>query len=294
MSNVSGPLLHIKELGTELRIGEQKSGQMCPFCGGGMEQEASFSIKREYDNVLYMCHRNKCSASGAIPLNGTGNELDNDDIRVLSKKKKASAGAIVTLTSPTLHTLTDQQRKHLADKYGLTLKEIVRAGWLADRYNNRLVMPIRNSMHVQIGTESKAFDENKNPKTITRITDPKQLMMAWKIPFPLSSRYVVVEDQISMVKVSRVENCVALLGTNFNDVHAQALLEHGVQDVIMCLDKDATATSLEYAKAYGELFKSFVVVEPRADPKYLSDTELKNLFFFEDGNEKPPIVIEDD
>ena len=88
---------------------------------------------------------------------------------------------------------------------------------------------------------------------------------------------VLVEDQVSAIKVSKVQYCAALMGTNLSDQGIKQLMTLGIKKVILMLDGDDAGLKASM-KLQRELSAHFIVkpvlLEKGNDPKHKSLEEL--------------------
>src|SRR5690606_20440770 len=90
----------------------------------------------------------------------------------------------------------------------------------------------------------------------------------------------LVEDTISAIRMARYCYVAAILGSNVSHKN-MAWIADNFTHIVMCLDPDATIKAVEQKKKYGSLFKSFKVKVLTADPKDMSENQLREEIFFE-------------
>lgn len=272
----------IRELGGELCVDEQRSGLLCPNCRGGAESEVSLSLSRTATGISYCCHRDKCGWKGHIPMIASVSSNEDDLFkreRVLPEAKKFYGK---------LEELPEEIRIKLTTKYFLTEAEIQRAGWLwsPDMDGGRVCMPICSRFARNIGHSFRSLDKRKRPKNRNILTATGEPLMSWyksvadpaKGIFGWSLPVVMVEDQISALRVSKFANAVSLMGTNLNNEKVLELRKCQAPSFILALDEDATQTAVRYKRQFDELFPGGLkMVYLKRDLKDCHDDEIKTV-----------------
>lgn len=167
--------------------------------------------------------------------------------------------------------------EHLAEKYGLGAKECHSAGfkWAPKYRGGRLAMPIKSRMQSRVGWGFRALAPGHGPKAINMMTLGDSVCMSWypmqnwitTTMYNLRSPLIVVEDQLSALKVSRYAHAVALLGTNMSESKAAEICLVKASRVIIALDADATAKSAQIVQKYAGLIDGLSFVELQKDLK---------------------------
>jgi len=224
---------------SSLREGESRSGVLCPACNGGPTKEGSFSVSRSRGTLLYCCHRASCKFNGAIILT--------------SAASRATRGS-ETPRSRTYIPSTQLDEEHvelLVEKFGLTRESIEFAGlrWIeanAGIYSRRVCMPIYGPNLRERGASYRSY-EGGNPKSLIRFHDNDAIALAWYISKRRSKAVVLVEDQISAIKLSPYYDSAALLSTNLSMAKVKEIRERKYEKVFLCLDNDATSVAVQLA-----------------------------------------------
>jgi hypothetical protein len=88
---------------------------------------------------------------------------------------------------------------------------------------------------------------------------------------------VVVEDQISALKVAQFGELVAcIMGSSFNTDIVRDLAPHQLKGgILLALDPDAQAKAQNIRLKWGGYFEKCRIVALPADPKDLSENELR-------------------
>jgi DNA primase len=129
---------------------------------------------------------------------------------------------------------------YLEAKYYLRLTDCARAelSWTreySDKGSGRLILPVRDVNGTLYGFVARRLGEGRGPKTLSFLEDSRG---AWYHRAG-SKSIVLVEDQLSAIRVSNHVSAVALMGTNISDSLVSALVKQGYDTVHLALDKDA-------------------------------------------------------
>ena len=241
---------------------------VCPFCNGGSSGEASLSITKDADGVVYKCFRAKCGATGGgrsktDPKNHYRHELD---AKARLREKQMAAEAVWEESS----LLDEDQKAWLESKYEFDVDEIVGPlRW--NPYKERVLFPIFHSGKM-VGFVARSF-EGAQPKAVTYQLVPEEPMVALYGPRMSGLPMIVVEDILSagaMASLGMVS--AALLGTATTKegwaVLADAASKRTRGSVIFALDKDAASIGIGYIKSKQAYF--------RETNAYLLDKDIKD------------------
>ena len=240
-------------------LGNEETGRfVCPKCGGGKDKERSFIITAFSHHIVYHCFRATCGATGAAAINSTG--------RVTAKSKpkpRPYGGDLVPVPKDIWESVFA--------KYDISPEDLEEQGITYAPGINRIRFPMYNYMGYVIGENLKAVSSDQKPKTlINKFNDVPSLHV------PLGRRLresvVLVEDQISAIKVARVHPCMALMGTNLSDEGLKQLLVLGIKKVVLMLDGDDAGlkASIKLANTLTPFVEVVRCVLPRGkDPKDL-------------------------
>lgn len=244
-----------------LSDGDTITNTTCPFCNGGLNNDRSFSVTRVSTGFLYNCYRASCRAKGLHPCGAS--DYQGRKQRVFTPQEYKYD----------LAALTFAQKDWFVGKFALTGKELRSNGVLYNQTTNSFAWPIRDCRGYEIGILDRSYAGRK-PKAIAHWFNDSP-----KLYFPSGMELnpevcVLVEDNISAIKVSRHVNSVALLGSNISEEQAVHLA--GIYSrLVIALDPDATINALEFAQKYNLYFKHGATsVSLSADPKNMSDVEI--------------------
>lgn len=249
----------IKTSAIDLPVGGS-SRIVCPYCNASHEQ--SMRIHRHDVGIYARCYRAKCGKKVFI------NSLPSVQARPERREftPRYFTGALIDPPGEVLH--------YLHDVYELLPDEIKYFGIKYCEERNALYMPIRDIRGYEIGGQTKALGNTKYPKAITYFhNDAVKCHFALPIDGHVGDTIVVVEDQLSATKLSRLMPACALLSHSMTPDVAN-LLATNFKTMIVMLDPDATKAALKLKHQYSLLFRNFFVVVLCADPKDTSFQEL--------------------
>lgn len=258
---------------SDLKEGESRSGQVCPACNGGASKEGSFSVSRSRGVLLYNCFRATCKFGGAIILSSAASRA----VPGASRTPKFSHVPTAPLDEETI--------KLLAQKYSLTRDSMELAGIrrvVADTgyYSGRICFPIYGPDLRQRGACYRSYTGG-TPKTLTSLNTSDSIAMSWYIRKRKSPILVIVEDQVSAIRLSSFYDSVALLSTNLSPAKIKEIGEKDYKKVVLCLDNDATALAVKLTVTLRSKIKNLQMVGLAKDVKDMNqeefDTLLKNL-----------------
>lgn len=217
---------------SDLQDGETRSGQVCPACNGGSSKEKSFSVSRSGGVLLYNCFRATCNFGGAIGSTKVSSRSGSISER---DRNQAYIG-----TAP----LNPDDVKFLAEKFGLTgdaieLAGIKRTSSTTGIYSGRICFPIYGPDLRQRGACYRSYS-GATPKSLTQLNDSGAIAMSWYVRKRKSKALVIVEDQVSAIKLSSFYDSVALLSTNLSEAKVKEIADKKYPRVYLCLDNDAT------------------------------------------------------
>lgn len=241
----------------------------CPWCHGGTSHEASLSVTRTGDGVLYNCHRGSCGQRGFIgtaawtlcaaqpaesnlkPYTGTLEDLTLEDLEFFQRRYELSP---VSVLGRIYHNDRDEY--------------VLPVSWLGHErgYNVRQPWP-GAPRHGRPGV----------PKSKVWMHADKPVQSAYDGPSQMFGSTVVVEDQLSAIKLTMVPGvayAVALQGTHMNPARVREIAMLQTNEVIIALDSDATSVAFGHARTYGMAFRRTRVAILKED---LKDTLLKDI-----------------
>lgn len=261
----------IKQLGKELELDETLR-TVCLFCGGGSEKERSFAITRKESLLLYYCHRSSCGKRGVV--GGTciyREKSTQDNFKDKQYKFREYKGE--------LSEVADSAYKDYLGKYGITKQECVEQGIRFAKDISRIYFPIYDYRGFQYGENLKAISTEQKPKTlINRWTDGP--LIHWPLGQKMEEVLVLVEDQISAIKTSKIVLSASLLGTNLKEEGLSLFRKIGITKIILMMDGDeagykATSKLNNMLSSFFKVYTSYLPLGK--DPKDLSLEDLRRL-----------------
>lgn len=214
-----------------------RSGEICPACEGGSTKEGSLSVSRRGGVLLWHCHRASCGFSGSDRVASEGGP----------KTRELGRSPPDVKVSP-LDTATS---KFLALKFGLPITSIGYAGigWVDESspsYRRRFAFPIFDPLAGVRGTSYRSYEGDK-PKNLIRLDYSGAVAASWYRWRRHSDSVVLVEDQVSAIKLAPHVDAVALLGTNLSDAKVEEILSvsPAYKNIHLSLDLDAVADAIK-------------------------------------------------
>ncbi len=262
----TGPDTIVLMLGKDLAVGDQLSGQECPYCARRGYSEKSMSISRDYRAVIYQCHRASCGARGYVRAEGAEGAAPR-------AKSESRWAAYLRYASP----IMEEEKKWLASEWNMEARHFRRGMFEYSPAVKRLVCPIFNSEGVEIGASLRAMATDVTPKSMIVMTKDDELCMSFYKGTENTDVCIVVEDQASAIRASMYCNAVALLGVYVDSERAREIAKTKAKRVIWCLDKDAFKNTIKISTKYGYIFKRSEAVCPPKDLKDMTEQELKEF-----------------
>lgn len=251
----------------------------CPYC---RSKEQSFSITRIDEGAVYLCFRASCSKRGFVRL-APGNQglvPGADSVR----RPSVFGGTVAPLSTA--------QRQYLLKKFPwLNLVDLDKEQIALGVEHQELVIPlIHPCTHGRVGTMTRYYEDMPRttetwikPSTKTRIfwEGPAVDNLAARACMPLTSKKLhptthivaVVEDFWSAMRLGRYIPTIPLLGTNITLATITCVAG---DDLLICLDGDATNKAIDLANKYSALFNSVRVVSLKGLPD-IKDMQEKDL-----------------
>lgn len=265
------PREQVIDIGFELSVDESKRTH-CPFCDN---QERSFVVTRDLYQLKYICHRATCSAKGIIPLTNNTQAPVTKTMNVSDKR----AAFIKNLQPIPTAVIAD-----LDHRYGIDYVAQLAANWRwapdEDDKKGRLYMPIKSSTERVIGSVLRSLHKGVVPKTRMYLEDPGEPLLAFYMnhhgdALPAA---VIVEDQISALKVSKIAKVgAALLGCNFDEYKARRIQSKCFAQKltpVLWLDPDAFGKAIAFRKKLETVLPNIVVIKSAADPKDMDPEDI--------------------
>lgn len=253
-------------LGNSLAVGEQLSGQECPFCARLGHKENSLSISRELNAVVFQCHRAKCGAKGYVRADGG---------RVVSDKAKAVSkwAAFLAYSTP----LLDAERAWVKGQWGFEDRHLRKGMIEYSPAGRRLILPIFNGQGEEVGASLRTTTSTNGPKSMIVMTKQDELCMSFYKGERNTDTLIVVEDQASAIRASMYCSSVALLGVYMDAIRARRLGAQQARRVLWCLDKDAFQKTVQYTTKFAHLVRGSTAICPPKDLKNMTEKELQEF-----------------
>ena len=240
----------------------------CPDCG-----KSTLSVKKTSDGVYYHCWRASCGIAGHIAEVGT--------ITYISPELAPTEPQLTPFTGLTTSS-TYFDRAELSRRFGLSDTAvniwISKLGVLNDRRVGYL-LDIRSPEGIVRGQTWRFPWGKETSKSKAIIYKEKhEPMLAWYLPDEWRGPLVLVEDQMSAIKLCdcSIRAC-ALLGTELNAEKVHEI--QGVSlDVVLALDADATSQAFKLARRWASAFQMFRVEVLTKDVKDMSRDDINQRF----------------
>jgi hypothetical protein len=257
--------------GAQLEQGQTRR-IVCPWCMGGTSGETSMNLTRKPEGLAYNCHRASCGVHGYVghmpALPWIGGEARDERV----------------YTGPVL-PLTIEDEAFFLNTYELPSPRV--RGKIMRSYDGRYILPILWQGEDRGYVLRRPWDGapieqpwrgRKSDVYLNDQSRPQQALYAGWPPLHVGATVVIVEDQLSAIKVSTVDGpyfgAVALLGSHLNTEKVREIALLRPDTVLFALDADATSLSFRYAREFGLAFKASRVVILERD---LKDTKLADI-----------------
>lgn len=253
-----------------LADGQTSSGQVCPACKGGASEEKSLSVSRRDGVLLWNCHRASCSFRGNSGLSTGGSDQGSGAKPVRERR--------YIKTTP----LNQATVKFLATKFGIPEADfrLAGCGWTGDadgNYSRRVSFPIFGPDSRKRGEMFRSYQGGK-PKSIIQLHGENDIAAAWYKWKRRSKYLILVEDQVSAIKVAPIYHSLALLGTNLSEAKVLEIMYNNEYDnVYLCLDNDATHDAIRQQLKWGGRLKGLQVRGLEKDIKDMSKEEFNEF-----------------
>jgi hypothetical protein len=235
----------------------------CPACG----REGKFSITRTSTGLLYNCFRDACPTAGHVSADGVG--------RTRVKGKPRRDATLRPYDGP-LRPLRAWEKARFLVKNGLRPEWIETMGrWKWAPEERCYAFPILDPRGFERGVVLRRYD-GRAPKSLTR-QHTAGPTLSWYTRGDFS-RVIVVEDQVSALKMARWCTSVALLGTALSHEGAQEIASMRAGHVTIALDNDAINTAYKLKDWFGLLFSSTDVLQLKKDVKDMTSFEIQEKF----------------
>ena len=260
----------VKELALSLPDGSTDSSLPCPKCGS----TKGFSITRDGGQLKFICFRASCSFRGCIDST-TGKSLRIAE--PLVSKVKLFTGELDFLTGVEIHYLS---KKFLIKP---ELLQSIRWGLEDERvYFPQYTMQGKVQGYIARMYPDLTWMDSKGAKAYWKPVLPNVPALLFPNMDVLAEvrkqkRVMLVEDYPSALRINSQLGipCCCLGGTNLYDTVISSLLELDVDEVYIMLDADAVHKAIKMQRALSLLFNVTIIPLTGADPKDMSEEELK-------------------
>lgn len=242
--------------------GWAKSGQLCPECQGGRSKEHSLRVSVQDGWLSWVCFRNSCGFKGKHKLNGGMSAVDSPVSTVYTD---------VIRTVP----LDEKWEDFLSVLYNIEPGMLQWARWeLCEKYKGkgtRIRMPIFGPDFVASADTWRAYDGSKPKAIITKRNAKGRPTMCWYKSSLYGKNLVVVEDQPSALRVCAAKvDALALCGTLLSPDRIEEIKQQKYERVVLCLDKDATATAVKAVAMFRAKLKGLTILPLKDDVKNMT------------------------
>jgi len=257
--------LGLKAMAAELPYNSQMSGLKCPYCNGGENNEYSLSVRRDYNQAFYQCHRVSCNEKGSININTSA--------VAQSPAMTSSNGYDKPLVALPTHI-----KEELSKRWFVQDRHIEIGKWKWAEEDNRIYMPIMSRIpNKELGWVLRSMQPVKS-KTLTTLVDATTAALSFYAN-SASDTLIVVEDIPSAVRASLYVSSVAVLGTSITENKVSEMKQFGAGHVILALDKDATTKAAKAMPLFVSRFKKVSLLSHKMskDLKDMPEDELVSL-----------------
>ena len=288
----------IKEIAAILSEGD-KVREVCPFCNGGSTHERSLQMTRKGTVAVYICYRASCGVRGKYTYGGVTSYSRgvNSSSRVPPIPADRYSGEFFRL--PVKYS------QYFSSTYGIQPALLHEYG-VKKTDDGRVLFPVLRPDMSERGHNVRAYPDID--KDITVRTTPKailyipitELALSWhrlslvedgpnnwvrhglSIPTFHSTTLVLVEDQVSAIKASRLVDCVSLMGTNLslgkmNEIAREVNKSKYYDKVLILLDADAYRQSIKHLSRTRAILTGVGVRRLERDIKDMTFTEINEL-----------------
>jgi len=241
----------------------------CPFCG----HSNTLSVSNDRGNLQWYCFSASCSARGKHQQ-----KLDGSSIQHYLRVHDADHSVPFRLPDYFTSVFSSTECVNYLRKYNLI--QPMQDGVFRAQYDprqNRCVFLIPGVDGTCIAASGRALTYGVAPKWFKygSVDHP------WLLHRMGVGRCVLVEDAPSAIRIAASADalgCVsaALMGTRLSQQHIVSLLQHGIKEVVVALDNDATDKAIGLTRELSFYFKTRLVHLP-ADIKDLPADKVKEL-----------------
>jgi hypothetical protein len=282
----SGVLSEIELMAVGLPVGSSQR-YVCPFCE---DSERSFRVTRRDSGVGYDCYRASCEAGGFIPSAGYGSDDYTKPAVPAKPAHEPYRGQVLKLDA--------RDQRYFFDRFGL-LPEVT-LDWVKYNEHNEYVLPVYEKEGRRVGfnvrtvpwsgrpsaprqPEQRTVYRGKPAKVKLMMDKPDGIALSWYAHDRWSGTFVIVEDQISAMKVAQAGlTGIALLGVGLDLNKLREIQIMKPQEVVFALDADASKTAFKLGREYGMAFKRTRVVLLERDLKDIPSEDILSTLLIEE------------
>jgi len=271
------PREHFAELLTQVPLGEERSFDHCE-CPAGMDTRRRLRIRNTDRAYLIYCFN--CGGHSVVP-HGTRSYIRTIKELLADQKELETKGLGDTvmpggLVSDPRHWPVKAQA--WVGQY-ITTTEAIDNEITYSHDWQRVILPVYEDGKL-IFWQARAVHPGQSPKYISVKGVPKP--MAWKHSSNKKWQgcIVIVEDILSAIKVSRVVDSVALLGTSPDiDCLSERLKEYNYVGIVLDPDAAGTTKSIELHKRLSLVCRGKVIrwLGHTKQPKEMDNAELEAI-----------------
>jgi hypothetical protein len=261
--------LEVLDLALTLYDGENRAGQLCPACKGGVTGECTFSVKRDSHHVYYKCHRASCGYAGRVRTSGEAADERRREKRIFR--------TFVLDPEP----VQGEAAEAVKQKYLLSDDEYHRAGFGWTRaysppdHPGRLWIPMRRRDGGLRGYTVRDLTGQLPKKAMNFKLRDEDNTISW-YNNRNSKKLILVEDAFSALRASSFMNAVNLSGVHVSEDDLDEFLRNGFTEAYIALDKDATKQAVKLALRYRGRYPLSVIPLPK-DLKNMERDELADF-----------------
>lgn len=240
---------------------------VCPFCGGGSDNERCMAITRNADNglILYICFRGHCGESGVI----------GDAGPLLYKRPTPAFHPYEPIDAIPLEAMRVPLWVRVMLKgWNLDLQDC--RDWLYEVYEDRILMPVCGPL-LELRGYVRRGPSDRKPKVLTgRVINDKPFQ-GWFIR-PTPRRHLILVEDVPSAKRLYLNDAdaVALTGCTPGDDAIEEIVSIAKkrgQILVWALDLDATSKAIKYSMRTQMRVPSQVAIIQR-DIKDMTDEEI--------------------
>lgn len=246
--------------------GEVSKREVCPACKGGSSKEKTFTVTRRGDSLIWNCFRASCTSKGFV--------------RTAGEYERYSPRVRPTQPAVRIYPLGEEDASRISRRYGLSRESlrVADVGWTGrrdDSYGGRVSYPIFRPDSKCRGYVYRSYTGGL-PKALTWLNEG-QTQLAWYKFLRKSPTLVVVEDQVSAIRLAEHTHSVALMGTELTDDKLQEIAKEKYTTVYLALDRDATLLALKLQFKSRNLMGNLKVLPLHRDIKDMNPYEFESL-----------------